>query len=725
MHFNQSKIFTSIVQYLIAGTLSLVLFVLITHAWRFSLSVPFFYSGDSISFSAQLKSIADTGWYLLNPYIGSPGGFNFYDYPVSPDNFHYLLFKLMFLFTHNYAVVLNLFYLFTFPAATLSALLVLKRLGLRYPFALAGSLLFALLPYHFIRGQVGHLLLASYYVIPLATWLCVLIANNQILPFTRGHYQQWILYFLLCLLIGSSGFYYGVFSVIFLLISGLVASTQSKKLTSIWQALFLSFCILSTLGFNMVETFKYRAEYGTNKAILDRAPGESEYYGLKLTQLVFPLDNNRVQSLAQFKNSYNSSSPLVTHENGSATLGVLGSIGFLILLSVLLLGWNISREVTFLSKLNLSAVLLATVGGFGSMLAYTVSPLLRCYARISVFIAFFSLFAFFCLLQKISDRYSFLRTPVLAWGLIFCMIGIGVFSQTNSTFKNIQDPALVANFRSDANFVDKLEKSLPKSSMIYQLPYVPFPENPAVVSMKDYDHFRPYLHSHDLHWSYGALKGRPVANWLEGISHLPLSEMIKHIGYAGYNGIYINRNGYTDHGQKIEKELSSLLKVKPLISEDNNSSFFDLQPFALSLKEKESSSVWEKHLLDEAPDKTSLSWGQGFYALEQADKVEWHWSDKKGVLILVNYDTKPVQAKLLFKALTADKSISTLRIKSSLLTTQLQVNSDGTTFEKNISIPTGQHKIYFYAEGHQVIAPADPRRLFFRIENLLVQIMKV
>ena len=46
-----------------------------------------------------------------------------------------------------------------------------------------------------------------------------------------------------------------------------------------------------------------------------------------------------------------------------------------------------------LVTLNLAALLLATTGGLGAVFGFAVSPLIRCYNRMSIFIAFFALAA--------------------------------------------------------------------------------------------------------------------------------------------------------------------------------------------------------------------------------------------------------------------------------------------------------------------------------------------
>ena len=54
--------------------------------------------------------------------------------------------------------------------------------------------------------------------------------------------------------------------------------------------------------------------------------------------------------------------------------------------------------------------------------------------------------------------------------------------------------------------------------MVFQLPYVPFPENPPVQQMSDYDHLRGALHSRTLKWSYPTMRGRWGDTWQRAIA---------------------------------------------------------------------------------------------------------------------------------------------------------------------------------------------------------------
>jgi phosphoglycerol transferase len=112
---------------------------------------------------------------------------------------------------------------------------------------------------------------------------------------------------------------------------------------------------------------------------------------------------------------------------------------------------------------------------------------------------------------------------------------------------------------------------------------VSFPENVQPgLEIGPYEPLRPYLHPSDLRWSYGAVKGRPSADWQADLADEPTEVMLDTVVNKGFDGIYIDRFGYPDRAAELEGELSDLLGVEPLVSPDGRRSFFSL----LSYKEK-------------------------------------------------------------------------------------------------------------------------------------------
>src|SRR5205085_2127797 len=121
---------------------------------------------------------------------------------------------------------------------------------------------------------------------------------------------------------------------------------------------------------------------------------------------------------------------------------------------------------------------------------------------------FFSFFALALLAREVWLRWAAGRpvlTTLFAVGLGVTVWG-GVYDQTPRNFPQGY-PAWRLDFAEDEEFARRMEASVPPGSMIYQLPYMPFPEVGPVNGITNYDLFRPYLHTRTLRWSYGAMKG--------------------------------------------------------------------------------------------------------------------------------------------------------------------------------------------------------------------------
>src|SRR5262249_22710025 len=145
----------------------------------------------------------------------------------------------------------------------------------------------------------------------------------------------------------------------------------------------------------------------------------------------------------------------------------------------------------------------------------------------------------------------------------------------------------------DLAFVQLIENRVPAHSWIFQLPYVPFPERPPVERMHDYDLCRGYLHSKTLHWSHGSMKGGGPDAWQRDLAAMPLTEQIRIVTMAGFAGIYLDRNGFADHGAATEATLASILCVQPVASRNQRLAYYDLSPYRSQLKEGYADQEWQ------------------------------------------------------------------------------------------------------------------------------------
>lgn len=717
--------------YAITIIASILILIWVMDLWRADLEIPFSYSGDALFGSMIIKGMMENGWYLHNNLVGAPFGLDTYDFPGA-DNFNFLLIKIISMLSSNYAAALNLYFLLTFPLTALAAVFVFRCFKISSSIAIVFALLYSFLPYHFLRGQ-QHLFLAAYYMVPLITMLVLWIWSDKPIFFYFNEKTKKfkidllnlksILSIIVSVIVGSTGIYYAFFACFFLFIACLSAFFNRKNRYNLLSSLILIALISGSIFLNLLPSVIYNYQHGANPEVAQRNPMEAELYGLKIIHLLLPVNDHRVALINELKNKYNSINYPLQNENTNATLGFIGSLGFLALLSVFIFRFDNNNFFPSLYKrlavLNLSAVLLATVGGFGSLFALVVSPQIRTYNRISIFIAFFSLFAAALFLE--ANRQKYVRTnrqKYLFYFFLIILLSIGIFDQTT---KNFVSPYATTkeDFLSDDGFVATIEKTIPAGSMIFQLPYVPFPENPPVYNMGDYELFRGYLHSHNLRWSYGAMKGRND-NWNGYVAKKPVDEFLTAISLAGFNGIYIDRNGYADGGTQIEAELTSKLNTTPIVSKNNRLVFFNMANFNAALNEKYNASELEK-LKEDVIHPLGLSWLGGFSDLEGNPDGNWRWSSAQGELKIKNTLTKSREITLEMSFATGWQEVSNLYIEGPLFSEKLKINSTPVFFSKNITVPPGKYVITFISDAKRVDAPLDPRFLVFRVWNFKIK----
>jgi hypothetical protein len=174
---SRRKILLELTTYAIALFLCISILVYIAHLWDADFSIPLCFESDALFYQTLIKGIIENGWVLHNRYIGMPTGFDLYDLPI-PDNFHFGLIKLISYFAPDSAVTLNIFAFLTFPLITITTLFVFRYFNLSRISSIVGSLLYAYLPYHFLRLG-GHTLLSAYYTVPLAILVILWVFSGK------------------------------------------------------------------------------------------------------------------------------------------------------------------------------------------------------------------------------------------------------------------------------------------------------------------------------------------------------------------------------------------------------------------------------------------------------------------------------------------------------------------------------------------------------------------
>jgi phosphoglycerol transferase len=705
--------FRSASQYLAAALLSLLIVFLLLKLYRADFKVPLHYNGDALLHSMFIKGMIEHGWYWQNPRLGAPGDLKMYDFPAV-DNSAAVVLKFLSLFSSHPIVVLNLFYLLTFPLIAISSLYVLRQFNISFGPALFGSLLYTFLPYHFMRDE-SHLFLSAYYFIPLVVMVLLWITSGAL---AAGRNRKFVLGLVICAAVGSTGVYYPFFTCYLLLISGVASVFIHRSAKALGVAAILIGVTFATVLINASPTLVYLYKHG-DAHVTERSPAGPEIYGLKIAQLLLPITGHRVGFLNSIKKTYNENT--VMTENDAAALGLVGSLGFLALLARLFYrrrpeeATDRSRMLDDLSVLNIFAVLLATIGGFSSIFGVLVFAGIRSYNRISVFIAFFSLMAVVFAFERLQVR--FVKSTVVFYAIIAVVLVVALLDQSSRDYVP-QYEQIHAEYDSDRQLIQDIEAALPARSMIYQLPYVPFPEHPRVNTMVDYDHFRGYLHSQQLRWSYGAMKKREDDLWQRQTAALPVDQLVETLGFAGFGGIYLDRHGYEDNGVALESQLSSALGTPPVISRNGRLVFFNTTDYNARLHQKYSETEWQAQQ-ERALHPIMLDWLGGFSGFESSpdNTKTWRWCSNEGELHIHNPANRNRKIRVDLYFATGHEQFSDLTITGASLSDNLKINAHPQFYSKMIDIPAGETVIRFSSNAPRVNAPLDPRYLVFRVED--------
>jgi phosphoglycerol transferase len=644
----------SLLAYLAAMAGCGVILVLLLQLWRADFRVPFSYGGDAVWAQIWVKSLAEHGWFLENPSLGAPGRMELHDFPLA-DGLFFALLRGCALAFGDHVVALNAYYLATFFLAAASALFALRRLGVDRGPAVVSGLLYAFLHYHFFRGE-AHLFLASYFLVPLAAMLCLWLYRDGELLFheREGGWarlslgsRRAIAAIVLCALLGSGGIYYAAFTCYLLVVAGLCASISRRKIHPLGSGAILAGLITASAVANLAPTLLYRLRHGPNPAAVVRYPIHAELWGLRMTQLLLPVQEHRIGGLAGLRRRYDFAQTVPPWDSDAASLGVIGALGFLGLLGVALVRRrsDAPRTIDGLAALNLAALLLATTSGLGAIVGYVASPLIRCYNRISVFLAFFALAGVALVLTRLlrSTRPGWPRVAV-HFGLVAVLV-VGVLDQTPRDLAPHYEE-LKSAYDRDATFVTRLEAALPAGSAVFQLPILEFPESIPPGVMGPYDHGRPYLHSKSLRWSYGAMKGRYDDAWQKAAVDQPIPAMLRSLALAGFSGVYVDRAGFDDRGLAIEAGLVREAGASPIESGDHRLAFYDLRPFATALRDRLGPEGWAE-ARSACLDAVTATWLGGFLGrVDGPDGSSARTCGQRGRLRLDNPSNRPRMVEL-------------------------------------------------------------------------------
>jgi hypothetical protein len=674
--------------YILTALVTGVLTTTALELWNAKLTVPLTYWGDALATADHFKTVMETGWFTYQPLLGAPYGQTYSDFPTA-ENLNFMAAGVFGFITRNFMVAMNLYYFAGFIAAALTALWLFRRLAISKSVSLVLATLFALAPYHFLRGE-SHLFLASYYIIPLSIEIVIRAIRGEALwtKLPRGSkWYRWLTSqaagtLVILLLTATTETYYAVFFLILIAFAGLVRLIRTGEWHRFWGAAIAGAVTAFALFLNTLPASIYAAINGQNPASLMRSRAETEIYALKLSQLILPWDGNRIPFLQHIRTLYDQKYPLVSE---SPALGAVAAIGFIAMF--LVVGYVVATAIrpriraahfqdrfglfTQLAALTFVAFLFSTIGGLSTLISFVTSSL-RGWNRMSIYIAILSLAAVGVMLDGairwLHRKSNKGRTTqrAIAFVICGCVLAVGYVDQTPS-HPSAAYPATISAFERDAAWFARIDRVLPADAEVLQLPYQAFPETVGPTGTQSSDVLIPFLHTTDIRWSGGGIKGRPRADWPGVIEQYSPADIVKLAAASGFSGIHLDRAALElDQSKKLEKELSEALGAEPMVSTDKRFVFFDIRKARAAIRQEFSKSELTKvEAAVVSPVITDIS--ATFASTENTDgtTVERSGSPVSPVP-LTSANTKPINAELVGSVTLVGLDIAPGRVVISL-----------------------------------------------------------
>lgn len=500
-------------------------------------------------------------------------------------------------FTANWAQAANLFYVLGYALVSCSMYFALKKMKILPVIAGMLSIVYTFLPYHYLRGEV-HIYLGMYYLVPPLCLLILRILEGKVYLKKQtdkaAYFNTFMILFWLWIC-GTSDIYYSVFVCILMIFAGVISSIEAKRIQHLVDSII--FCVTifaSIISINIPFVVQILRGQEMDAGLSSRTLTDLEIYGLRLSQLLLPIKNHRISLLAELRTFYDSF--INDTESSMATLGLLMSFGFLYSIVCSFIEKGKSNEIKRLGQLNIFCVLLAGIGGFNVFVGL-ISATIRCYNRISVFVAAFSIMALAILLQKVYNKLVDVKKIRVVFDIVLVLMGLfAIWDQT----PRFDAEARKKEVKLDQNtriFVQEIEETVPKGSMIFMMPIITQNESSAMNGMRSYEQQWPAVYSDTLRWSATNNLGIRDKNrqWKSALSCMSIEEMLENVSVAGFEGIWIDKNGYSTEEEflYVIEKIDKILGAPILVSDSGEQFYYSMNMYTGRLKEQYTAEEWE------------------------------------------------------------------------------------------------------------------------------------
>ncbi|MCW1970785.1 MAG: hypothetical protein KIH69_021965 [Anaerolineae bacterium] len=566
-----------------------------------SWKIPISNAGDGLDVMAISKAYLQNE---INPFtyqfvsrLGAPFGANWTDFSVTDDLSYFTIGVLGRLVGLGFATNLVLILIHLLNA--FAYLYLARSFRVNWYLAYASAILFSFSTYAWYRG-LAHFNLMLYGQIALYLTALYATFSKQKLPISKM-----ILGWGIAFLTGIFNPYYTLMCVLLTGVVFVLHLTRGDKNRCVY---LISLLAASMLGFGLMNlnTLIFNWEFGYNPAATVRSLLGLAIYALKPSDLLLPAQH-RWTEIRNFTQINYYVQGRARDEGDTVYIGIFAITGLIFLTFMLFQSIqknkikHIPIELSWLIVLMLYAI----TGGVNSLVGALGFQFFRATNRFSILIMCIGLLYFIRQINRIKN--------ITIKNLCSIMIlALGIWDQAPVFVGRL--PLQPTNYEDHPYNQDRrmgviMEQNLSPNAMVFQFPVVSYPEAPPIRSMTDYEHFRPYLHTNTLRFSYGDVKGRANTEWQQRLSSQPFSESIPFLEAAGFEAVMMHKKAYENDAKT---EILTITQLgKPIIFQNQTFILWRLNPSP-------------NPQLPFAPN-FKVVYGSGFYAEERDDKTNTYW----------------------------------------------------------------------------------------------------
>jgi hypothetical protein len=532
-----------------------------------------------------VRGYIDQGPYADNPLFGAPFALNT-GWSSTGNDLHVWILSALGMISSDPFTVLAIYFFATFPLSAVTMYWLCRKYGVAKPAAVMAGVLFSVVPGH--QERFPHLFLAAYWAVPFAAWLILETAGGRSVLAARssgtrsGRLQELTPPVLMVFALGLGDVYYVAFTLV---IAAPVIALRQLRRRSLAElgALSVPLVLLVTPTLVSIAIARRRADRDaiTGGMPFGRTFLDSGRWAGQIIDLVLPWPGHRVPALGQRTQAYDALTGTTGEVSAIGAVALLGIVGVMLASGTALLRGRLAVMDPLLAAITVAVVIslaFFTRGGLGALTAFLVTPQIRTWSRLFLFLALFGLLALSRFVTRLDRRADGGRRVVAVSVLLLLL---GVLDQTS--------PARAPDYAGNrarlaglTDFDDRIQQSLGSGCTVFVLPIVGFPEVnddlwPDLMSLG--------LASKDLRWSFGAIKGTAPADWQLGLSSDDGQRMVDDLASLDFCGVVVE-SSLTQRVPTLAAQIPRILGRPVAVSGDQRYTAYDLREARRELESK-------------------------------------------------------------------------------------------------------------------------------------------